>query len=88
MAVFNGTVTADGHYSRMTTHRNYAAYLLRWQWHAEHADWRATVENAHTGEKLQFVDKDELLHFLWQALQAAGGSVSADTPASASDPTE
>jgi hypothetical protein len=46
--------------------RPYLAYLLRlWQVHHEREiGWRASVENAHTGEKVGFAHLDELVAFL------------------------
>jgi hypothetical protein len=46
--------------------RPYLAYLLRlWQVHNEgKIGWRASVENAHTGEKVVFAHLDELVAFL------------------------
>ena len=46
--------------------RPYLAYLLRlWQVHNKgEIGWRASVENAHTGEKVGFAHLDELVVFL------------------------
>ena len=46
--------------------RPYLAYLLRlWQIQDNgQIDWRASLENAHTGEKLAFAHLDELVAFL------------------------
>jgi len=46
--------------------RPYLAYLLRlWQVRDKgQIDWRASVENAHTGERLGFAHFDELIAFL------------------------
>jgi hypothetical protein len=46
--------------------RLYLAYLLRlWQVRDKgQTDWRASVENAHTGERLGFAHLDELVAFL------------------------
>jgi hypothetical protein len=46
--------------------RRYLAYLLRlWQVrNKEHIGWRASVEDAHTGEKVGFAHLDELVAFL------------------------
>ena len=46
--------------------RPYLAYLLRlWQIQdKEKFGWRASLENAHTGEKLAFANLDELIAFL------------------------
>ena len=46
--------------------RPYLAYLLRlWQVRDKgQIGWRASLENAHTGEKLAFAQLDELVVFL------------------------
>ena len=46
--------------------RPYLAYLLRlWQVQNKgETGWRASVENAHTGEKVSFAHLDELVAFL------------------------
>ena len=46
--------------------RPYLAYLLRlWQVQDKgKIGWRASLENAHTGEKLAFAQLDELVVFL------------------------
>ena len=46
--------------------RPYLAYLLRlWQVQEKGGiGWRASVENAHTGEKVGFAHLDELVAFL------------------------
>jgi len=46
--------------------RLYLAYLLRlWQVRNKgQTGWRASVENAHTGERLGFAHLDELIAFL------------------------
>jgi hypothetical protein len=48
--------------------RPYLAYLLRlWQIQDKgEIGWRASLENAHTGEKLAFAQLDELVAFLRQ----------------------
>ena len=52
----------------MSNNKQYAAFLIRWQDDGPQTRWRATVENAHTGQKLHFSSKSELLRFLWQSL--------------------
>jgi hypothetical protein len=86
-AAFNGLVTAGAHYTCMPSSQNYAAYLVRWQWEPGQSHWRATAENVHTGEKRQFADRDELLHFLWQALSPVMTPQSGDQPAPLSPPS-
>jgi hypothetical protein len=52
----------------MTQKIRYSAYLIKWQESDDATHWRAAIENAHTGEKIQFANKSKLLHFLWQTL--------------------
>jgi hypothetical protein len=52
----------------MAKKTRYTAMLIRWQDEGEQTRWQATVENAYTGEKHYFLDKNELLRFVWQAL--------------------
>ena len=51
----------------MPNETQYAAFLIRWQ-DGPQTRWRSTVENAHTGQKHHFVNKSELLRFLWKSL--------------------
>ena len=53
--------------------RPYLAYLLRlWQIQdKEETGWRASLENAHTGEKLAFADLDQLIAFLRERIGLA-----------------
>ena len=53
--------------------RPYLAYLLRlWQTqHKGEIGWRASLENAHTGEKLAFAHLDELVAFLRERIGPA-----------------
>ncbi|MEM7117132.1 MAG: hypothetical protein AAF614_32160 [Chloroflexota bacterium] len=46
----------------------YSAYLVRWQEGAQPNRWRALVEDAYTGERIHFSNKDQLLQFLRQSL--------------------
>ncbi|MBN2005580.1 MAG: hypothetical protein JXA21_19630 [Anaerolineae bacterium] len=50
----------------MTTERDYEAYLLRlWRVRREgKVAWRASVENAHTGERKGFTTLEALFDFL------------------------
>jgi hypothetical protein len=52
----------------MTAEKDYEAYLLRlWQVRSEgKAAWRASVENAHTGERKGFTNLGDLFDFLRQ----------------------
>lgn len=54
----------------MLKETQYVAFLIRWQDGGSQTRWRATVENAYTGQKLHFSNKSELLRFLWQLLFA------------------
>ncbi|MCB8984908.1 MAG: hypothetical protein H6659_13845 [Ardenticatenaceae bacterium] len=46
----------------------YRAYLLRLQRSQGQTHWRATLENAHTGELLRFANQNEMLRYLMQVL--------------------
>ena len=48
---------------------NYQAYLVRFQRLEDSGHWRATLENAHTQEVIQFASERELLLFLLRRLQ-------------------
>ncbi len=56
--------------------RPYLAYLLRlWQTQDKgELGWRASLENAHTGEKLAFAHLDELVAFLRERIGLAAGA--------------
>ena len=49
--------------------KDYQAYLVRFQRQQDGSHWRATLENAHTQEVIQFASERELLLFLLQRLQ-------------------
>ena len=49
----------------------YQAYLLRLQRSSANGEWRATMQNAHTGELLRFANKRDLLRHLMQILMEA-----------------
>jgi hypothetical protein len=74
--------------------RPYLAYLLRlWQVQDKgHIDWRASVENAHTGERVGFVDMDGLIAFLREQTGLAPPEACSvkgpDTPKMNSEPEE
>ena len=53
--------------------RPYLAYLLRlWQIQNKgKISWRASLENAHTGEKLAFAHLDQLVAFLREQVSLA-----------------
>ena len=49
----------------------YLAYLLR-LWHVKNAGrwiWRASLEDAHTGERQGFVSLEALIAFLWEKMR-------------------
>lgn len=56
---------------------SYQAYLLRLQRGLDSAQWRVTVQNAHTGEVFRFGTEREMFRFLWHALSV---SPAADEP--------
>jgi hypothetical protein len=60
----------------MTAERDYEAYLLRlWRVHSEgKTAWRASVENAHTGERKGFTNLEHLFDFLRQQTDASSDS--------------
>lgn len=47
---------------------NYLAYLLRLKRSPGRPQWRATLENAHTGTVRHFASEEELLLFLMDRL--------------------
>ena len=49
--------------------KDYQAYLVRFQRQQDSNHWRATLENAHTQEVIQFATERELLLFLLRRLQ-------------------
>ena len=50
---------------------DYQAFLLRLQRGQGQAQWRATLQNAQTGEILRFATERELLRYLMEILTAA-----------------
>lgn len=44
--------------------RQYKAFLLRLQRDESHSQWRATIENAQTGERLRFANQNQMLRYL------------------------
>jgi len=59
----------------MTDVKRHAAFLVRWQEGSDQAHWRSTIENAYTGEKHHFNDRNELLQFLWRSLFENGNNL-------------
>ncbi len=51
---------------------NYQAFLLRLQRYQSTNHWRASLENAHTGEILHFTTEKELLIYLHKILKSNG----------------
>jgi hypothetical protein len=49
----------------------YQAYLLRLQRSRGSDSWRATLQNADTGELLRFANEREMVRYLLQALAIA-----------------
>ena len=66
----------------MSKKTRYAAFLVRWQDEGEQTRWQSTVENAYTGEKVHFTQKNDLLRFLWHLIYGV------DTPGPAKTDTE
>jgi hypothetical protein len=64
----------------MSKKTRYVAFLVRWQDEGEQTRWKATIENAYTGEKVHFTQKNDLLRFLWHSLYGdeTSGPVQAD----------
>lgn len=46
----------------------YRAYLLRLHREPNQNHWRASLENAHTGEFLRFANEREMIHYLMKVL--------------------
>jgi hypothetical protein len=60
----------------MSKEIHHAAFLIRWQAEGDQTRWRSTVENAYTGEKHQFADKNQLMRFIRQLLFEGDASAS------------
>ena len=60
----------------MTEGSGYLAYLLRlWQvGSGKESTWRASLEDAHTGERQSFASLDELFRFLCQVTAVEPGT--------------
>ena len=63
----------------MTASDNYRAYLLR-MWRTPEGDWRASLENPHTGERRAFATLEQSLEFLVRAARSGLGAVNAEYP--------
>ena len=46
----------------------YKAFLLRLRRDTDQPHWRATLENAYTGELIRFANQNEMLRYLLQNL--------------------
>ncbi|MDX1416125.1 MAG: hypothetical protein R3293_18150 [Candidatus Promineifilaceae bacterium] len=44
--------------------REYKAYLIRLQRNSSREPWRATLQNAHTGEQMRFANEQAMLRHL------------------------
>ena len=67
-----GVRVAVGWYT-VVMNADYQAYLLRLHRRKESSMWRATLENAHTGEILQFGSHMDLLLHLFEMLRDDSG---------------
>jgi len=63
----------------------YQAYLLRLRRSQGQTYWRATLENAHTGELLRFANEREMLRYLMQILTIAPPGLDGEAETNASD---
>ena len=57
-----------------STQTNYRSYLLR-LWKKEQSgisDWRASLEDSHTGERFGFANLEQLFAFLLERIEGAG----------------
>lgn len=53
----------------MGDNKNYQAYLIRFQRSDEHSHWRVTLQNAQTGEVIQFATEQQVMSFLLKTLK-------------------
>ncbi len=53
----------------MTGKNHYQAYLVRFQRGEKQPHWRATLQNAQTGEIIRFATESQLIHFLLDSLK-------------------
>ena len=49
--------------------QQYKAFLLRLQRNEGQPQWRATIENAQTGERIRFADQNQMLRYLLKDLE-------------------
>jgi hypothetical protein len=52
--------------------QDYLAYMLRLRRSPDRSHWRATLENAHTGNVRHFANEEECFLFLMDRLTAQG----------------
>jgi hypothetical protein len=57
-------VSRGDNHSIMTVYTEYHSYLLRLWQETPHAPWRASLQNAATGERRGFSDLESLFTFL------------------------
>jgi hypothetical protein len=57
-------VARDNNHSIMTVYTEYQSFLLRLWQETPHAPWRASLQNAATGERQGFSDLESLFTFL------------------------
>jgi hypothetical protein len=87
-SVVESQLTGRGYAGRMNNEQNrYYAYLLRlWPENVDSqgaASWRATLEDAHTGERLGFANLEQLFTHLMQLAEGhSKGSTEASDPQS------
>lgn len=53
----------------MIDEKVYQAYLIRFRRDEGQPHWRATLQNAQSGEVLNFANEDHLLNFLLETLK-------------------
>ena len=72
------TFTSRLMYRMNSVSAEYMSYLLRLQRSQPNDHWRATLQNAQTGELLRFANERELLRYLLQLLSS--GPANTDQP--------
>jgi hypothetical protein len=68
----------------MNADKSYRAYLLR-LWCAADAEWRASLEDPHTGQRRAFATLDKLVDFL-VAVTQPGAAIAGSEPISPEEP--
>jgi hypothetical protein len=64
----------------MSTGVDYRSYLLR-LWRGADAQWHASLEDSHTGERRAFASVQQLTEYLAQSAQAGFAVIPRDLPA-------